>query len=86
MRLCIGTDAARRCAERAPRRWWPQMRELVAAEPAGDEQAADAYERLWALVVGGADNLAYQLALNSLLAAVAAVRPARPFAARGARP
>ena len=77
MRLCIGTDAAHRCAQRAPAPLVAELRELVAAEPAGDEQAADAYERLWALVVGGADNLAYQLALNSLLAA------SRPFDLRG---
>jgi len=77
MRLCIGTDAAHRCAQRAPAPLVAEMRELVAAEPAGDEQAADAYERLWALVVGGAVNLAYQLALNSLLAA------SRPFDLRG---
>ena len=53
------------------------MRALVAAEPAGDEDAADAYEHLWGLIVAGADNLAYQLALNSLLAASA------PFDLRG---
>jgi len=77
MRLCIGTDAAHRCAQRAPAPLVAEMRELVAAEPARDEQAADSYERLWALIVGGADNLAYQLALNSLLAA------SQPFDLRG---
>jgi len=77
MRLCIGTDAARRCADRAPAPVVEQMRALVAAEPVGDEDAADAYEHLWGLIVGGSDNLAYQLALNSLLAA------SSPFDLRG---
>ncbi len=77
MRLCIGTDAARRCAHRAPAPVVEQMRALVAAEPAGDEDAADAYEHLWGLIVAGSDNLAYQLALNSLLAA------SSPFDLRG---
>lgn len=72
MRLCIGADAARRCAERAPAGVVDQLRALAAAEPAGDEEAADAYEHLWGLIVAGADNLAYQLALNSLLGASAA--------------
>ena len=77
MRLCIGTDAARRCADRAPASLIEQMESLVAAEPVGDEDAADAYEHLWGLIVLGADNLAYQLALNSLLAA------SSPFDLRG---
>ena len=77
MRLCIGTDAARRCADRAPAPLVEQMRDLVGAETVGDEDAADAYEHLWGLIVTGADNLAYQLALNSLLAASA------PFDLRG---
>ncbi len=77
MRLCIGADAARRCASRAPAPLVAQMRALAAGEPEGDDQAADVYEQLWALIVAGADNLAYQLALNSLLAASA------PFDLRG---
>ena len=77
MRLCIGTDAARRCADRAPAPVIEQMQAVVAAEPENDDEAADAYEHLWGLIVLGADNLAYQLALNSLLAASA------PFDLRG---
>jgi DNA-binding FadR family transcriptional regulator len=68
MRLCIGADAARRCSLRAPAPLVAEMRDLVAAPPANEGQAADAYERLWALIVEGADNLAYRLALNSLIA------------------
>lgn len=77
MRLSIGADAARRCAQRAPASLMELMRAVVAAEPAGDEDAADAYEHLWGLIIAGADNLAYRLALNSLLAASA------PFDLRG---
>ncbi len=77
MRVCIGTDAARRCADRAPAPVIEQMQAVVAAEPDDDDAAADVYEHLWGLIVLGADNLAYQLALNSLLAASA------PFDLRG---
>ena len=69
MRLSIGADAARRCAQRAPAPLVELMRAVVAPEPAGDGDAADAYEHLWGLIIAGADNLAYQLALNSLLGA-----------------
>jgi GntR family transcriptional repressor for pyruvate dehydrogenase complex len=67
MRLSIGVDAARRCAERAPAPLLEELEALVAVEPESDGEAADAYERLWDLVVRGADNLAYRLALNSLI-------------------
>jgi GntR family transcriptional regulator, transcriptional repressor for pyruvate dehydrogenase complex len=68
MRLSIGVDAARRCAERAPAALIADIEALSAAEPTSDGEAADTYERLWNLVVRGADNLAYRLALNSLIA------------------
>lgn len=67
MRLCIGVDAARRCAERAPAVLVDELQALTATEPDTDVEAADKYERLWALIVEGADNLAYRLALNSLI-------------------
>jgi GntR family transcriptional repressor for pyruvate dehydrogenase complex len=67
MRLSIGVDAARRCAERAPAPLVEELEALAAAEPEGDGPAADRYERIWDLVVRGADNLAYRLALNSLI-------------------
>ena len=60
-----------------PPRWWRRCARSRPSEPEGDDQAADVYEQLWALIVAGADNLAYQLALNSLLAASA------PFDLRG---
>jgi GntR family transcriptional regulator, transcriptional repressor for pyruvate dehydrogenase complex len=68
MRLSIGVDAARRCAERAPAELVSEIEALASTRPGGDGAAADLYERLWDLIVRGADNLAYQLALNSLLA------------------
>ena len=88
MRLCIGVDAARRCAERAPAPFRDELAAHVDALDPGatDGTAADDYERLWRLVVDGAGNLAYRLALNTLVAAGGADRPARPLARRGARP
>jgi DNA-binding FadR family transcriptional regulator len=57
MRAAIGADVARRCAERSPD---------VAAEPSGDE---DGYVEFWEAIVDGAGNVAYRLALNTLVAA-----------------
>jgi len=69
LRLCVGVDAARRCAERAPA---PVVEALHAAF---DAQAAAApehvpllYALLWNHVIDGAGNIAYRLAYNSLLA------------------
>lgn len=95
LRACIGTDAARRCAERGD----PVTRASVArlagetarlgGEAAAGGAAAEgaaaggaaadrdpgaalaAYDELWREIVRGAGNLAYRLALNSLLAALA---------------
>jgi DNA-binding FadR family transcriptional regulator len=70
LRACIGADAARRAAERAGP---AQRAELVAraeALAAADEpEARNAeYEQLWATVVDAAGNVAYRLALNTLVA------------------
>jgi GntR family transcriptional regulator, transcriptional repressor for pyruvate dehydrogenase complex len=70
LRACIGADAARRCAERANA---AQRAELVARaealaathEPEGRNVE---YERFWDVVVDGAGNVAYRLALNTLVA------------------
>lgn len=74
MRLCIGVDAARRCAERAPAPVVAALEAHVAALEAERGELADAYEELWRLVVHGADNLAYRLALNSLVAESSGLR------------
>ena len=70
MRACIGADAARRCAERADAALKAQIvaraEQLAAVE---DLTARNAhYEVLWDLIVEGADNIAYRLALTSLIA------------------
>ena len=70
LRACIGADAARRCAERASA---AQRAEIVARAEAlaaaADPEARNVeYERLWDLIVDGAANVAYRLALNTLVA------------------
>jgi len=74
MRASIGVDAARRCAERAS----AADREEVARLAAETAEAIDAspgllddqYAALWRAIVIGSGNLAYRLALNSLLEAL----------------
>lgn len=56
MRAAVGADVARRCAERGGE----------AGEPSDSE---DGYIAFWEAIVDGADNLAYRLALNTLVAA-----------------
>jgi GntR family transcriptional regulator, transcriptional repressor for pyruvate dehydrogenase complex len=70
MRASIGADAARLCATRASAVTRAELgveaeRLAVATEP--DARNA-IYERFWARIVDGADNLAYRLALNTLVA------------------
>jgi GntR family transcriptional regulator, transcriptional repressor for pyruvate dehydrogenase complex len=70
LRACIGADAARRCAERASA---AQRAEIVArAEALAAAEEPEArnveYERFWDVVVDGAGNVAYRLALNTLVA------------------
>jgi DNA-binding FadR family transcriptional regulator len=68
LRACIGADAARRAAQRAT----PAQRAEIAARAEalavtdGPEARNAEYERLWALIVDAAGNLAYRLALNTL--------------------
>jgi DNA-binding FadR family transcriptional regulator len=64
LRLCVGVDAARRCAQRAPA---PTLAALRATLDDDDDPALR-YAALWERIVDGADNLAYRLAYNSLLA------------------
>jgi DNA-binding FadR family transcriptional regulator len=70
LRACIGADAARRAAERAT----PAQRAEITATAealaaAGDPEARNVeYERLWDVIVDGAGNVAYRLALNTLVA------------------
>jgi GntR family transcriptional repressor for pyruvate dehydrogenase complex len=68
LRLCVGVDAARRCAQRAPA---PTLAALRATLEEDDDDPRDAplrYAALWDRIIDGSDNLAYRLAYNSLLA------------------
>jgi GntR family transcriptional repressor for pyruvate dehydrogenase complex len=65
LRLCVGVDAARRCAQRAPA---PTVAALHATLEDGELAAPLRYAALWDRIIDGSDNLAYRLAYNSLLA------------------
>jgi GntR family transcriptional regulator, transcriptional repressor for pyruvate dehydrogenase complex len=70
MRASVGADAARRCAVRATavvRAELEARAEMLAAEDDLDARNT-LYEAFWDLVIEGADNLAYRLALNTLVA------------------
>jgi GntR family transcriptional repressor for pyruvate dehydrogenase complex len=70
MRASVGADAARLCARRASavvRAELEARAEMLAAEQDLDGRNA-IYERFWDLIVDGADNVAYRLALNTLVA------------------
>jgi GntR family transcriptional repressor for pyruvate dehydrogenase complex len=69
MRASVGADAARRCAARAgavARAELEARAEMLAAEDDLDARNT-IYEAFWDLVVDAADNLAYRLALNTLV-------------------
>src|SRR3954451_4293350 len=69
MRACVGADAARRCAQRADAALKAQLNaRAVQFAAVTDLEARNAhYEVLWDLIVEGADNIAYRLALTSLV-------------------
>ena len=90
LRACIGTDAARLCALRAPAAERRAIADL--AEQVAVELTDAANERLWDAIVAGSGNLAYRLGLNTLLAGMARLpelaaqlTPARADARRCAR-
>jgi DNA-binding FadR family transcriptional regulator len=70
MRACIGADAARRCADRASAERRAELRsraeQLAAVEDLAARNAH--YEVLWDHIVDGSDNIAYRLALTTLMA------------------
>ena len=76
MRASIGVDAARHCAGRASAADREQIRDLAdaAAELVGEgEVDLDiAFATMWGAIVAGSDNIAYRLALNSLMEAMLA--------------
>jgi GntR family transcriptional regulator, transcriptional repressor for pyruvate dehydrogenase complex len=70
MRASIGADAARRAATRATavhRAELEARAEMLAAERDLDARNA-IYEAFWDLIIDAADNVAYRLALNTLVA------------------
>jgi DNA-binding FadR family transcriptional regulator len=70
LRACIGADAARRAAERADAAQRAELlarAEALAAAPVPEQRNVE-YERFWDVVVDGAGNVAYRLALNTLVA------------------
>lgn len=83
-RRCIGVDVARLAADRATAEAVADLRARTAAgdEP-GDDLAALSvrYEELWRTLVRAADNVAYALAYNGLLAAAANDAAREVFAA-----
>jgi DNA-binding FadR family transcriptional regulator len=69
MRACIGADAARRAAVRASDTARSALRDRATQLAAVDDLAARNahYEVLWDQIVEAADNLAYRLALTTLI-------------------
>lgn len=70
MRASVGADAARLCALRADAALRAELRARAESLAAADDLVARTaiYDVLWDLVVEGSDNLAYRLALNTLVA------------------
>jgi DNA-binding FadR family transcriptional regulator len=70
MRACIGADAARRCAERADAGTRAAVRAHAAALAAERDlhRRTPHYDALWDAVVDGSQNVAYRLALTTLVA------------------
>jgi len=93
MRASIGVDAARHCAVRATPEQRGQVRELAEQSAAqlgvNDEMLDLSFAAMWHVIVTGSGNIAYRLALNSLLKAMLAygdnasqIRPTDPEAIR----
>jgi DNA-binding FadR family transcriptional regulator len=70
MRSCVGADAARLCARRCDAVVRAELEARAQALAAEADLAARTaiYDRFWDLIVEGSGNLAYRLALNTLVA------------------
>ena len=70
LRACIGADAARHSALRANAAARAELRAWAERFAAVEDPAARNahYEAFWDLIVGSSDNIAYRLALSTLLA------------------
>jgi DNA-binding FadR family transcriptional regulator len=76
MRISIGADAARLCARRAEDSLVDRLLGIVEEMEGADDMFAlsNLDTELWAVIVDGADNIAYQLAFNSLIRSLQANR------------
>jgi GntR family transcriptional repressor for pyruvate dehydrogenase complex len=80
MRMTVGADAARQCAERASE---AELERVMAAADAYPERPGDVDELVkadlafWDAVIDGSGNIAYRLALNTLVAGLAEIDVAR---------
>ncbi len=76
MRASIGVDAARHCAGRASAGDRSEIRDLAVAAAdlvgEGDVELDLAFATMWGAIVAGSGNIAYRLALNSLMEAMLA--------------
>ena len=72
MRLAIGVDAARLAASRASAATAVEIAEFVTGSAGLDDpiELAERYEQFWRLIVVAGENVAYQLAYNSLVLAI----------------
>ncbi|HUO72253.1 MAG TPA: GntR family transcriptional regulator [Solirubrobacteraceae bacterium] len=70
MRASVGADAARLCARRAGAAIRAELVARAAAltEAEDLDERNEIYERLWDVIVDTSENVAYRLALNTLLA------------------
>jgi DNA-binding FadR family transcriptional regulator len=79
MRAALAPDIARRCAERRDEAVLADLREVLAAMEASS-QDLDRLQVLaldfWQHLVGGSDNVAYELAFNTLRRTYEAIRGA----------
>jgi GntR family transcriptional repressor for pyruvate dehydrogenase complex len=67
MRAAVASDAARLCSQRADQATRTRIAGQLRAVAAGSADFGD-YEDLWQHVIDGAQNIAYRLAYNTLLA------------------
>lgn len=75
MRQAVGTDVARRCAERGGPELADALRaHLQMTRNTPRTEWAQRYAELWDLLVDASGNVAYRLAYNSLLAALDGIR------------
>ena len=73
MRLCIGADAARLCAERNPSVAKTLADLAQQCHGAARAQLIATNRKYWTVLVEGSNNIAYRLALNTLIAGLDAI-------------